>query len=61
MKQHKSVGKQVRSLDKDILNGTVTAAIEVIEFTDIQKAMKSFEQQFQKSKQQHQMIVAIKI
>jgi|LauGreStaDraftv2_3_1035109.scaffolds.fasta_scaffold1475020_1 hypothetical protein len=61
MKQHKSVGKQVRSLDKDILNGTVTAAIEVIEFTDIQKAMKAFEQQIQKSKQQHQMIVAIKI
>jgi hypothetical protein len=61
MKQHKNVGKQVRSLDKDILNGTVTAAIEVIEFTDIQKAMKAFEQQVQKSKQQHQMIVAIKI
>ena len=60
MKQHKSVGKQVRSLDKDILNGTVTAAIEVIEFTDIQKAMNAFEQQVQKSKQQHQMIVAIK-
>ena len=61
MKQHKSVGKQVRTLDKDILNGTVTAAIELIEFTDIQKAMKSFEQQIQRSKQQHQMIVAIKI
>ena len=61
MKQHKNVGRQVRSLDKDILNGTVTAAIEVIEFTDIQKAMKAFEQQIQRSRQQHQMIVAIKI
>ena len=61
MKQHKSIGKQVRSLDKEIQNGTVIAAIEIIEFTDLQKAMRAFEQQIRQNQNQHQMIISIKI
>lgn len=61
MKQHKSVGKQVRSLDKEIQNGTVVAAVEIIEFTDLQKAMRAFEQQIHQNRSHHQVIISIKI
>lgn len=61
MKQHKSIGKQVRALDKEILSGTVIAEIELIKFTDLQKAMKAFEQQIKRNKNYHQIVVSIKI